>query len=82
MKTKFAPPPVLSRQTSWTADRVARLNMIELRQLKDNALRLGEPEIGVLCDTAMTQLRRDALAARKALPPKPRKPPKARPAEE
>jgi hypothetical protein len=69
-KTK-APPPELPRSTSWTAERIAKLNMIEVRQLKDNALRLGEPEIAALCDAAMTQLRRDSLAARKAAPKKP-----------
>jgi hypothetical protein len=69
-----AAPPVLSRVTVWTPERIARLSMIELRQLKDNALRLGEPEIGELCDAGMTRLRREATAARKAAPPKPRKP--------
>ena len=59
--------------TVWSAERVARLNMVELRQLKDNALRLGEPEIATLCDDAMTKLRRDAFAARKTAPPKPKK---------
>ena len=68
-----APPPELPRTTSWTAERIAKLNMIEVRQLKDNALRLGEPEIAALCDKAMTELRRIATAARKAAPPKPRK---------
>ena len=74
-RTKAAAPPPLSRATEWTAERVARLNMTEARQLKDNALRLGEPEIAVLCDDAMSRLRREAAAARKALPPKPRKTP-------
>ena len=65
---------MLPRATIWTPERVGRLTMIELRQLKDNALRLGEPEIATLCDEGMTRLRREANAARKALPPKPRKP--------
>ena len=74
MSTKVkAPPPELSRSTSWTAERIAKLNMVEVRQLKENALRLGEPEIAELCDKAMTKLRQDAFAARKAQPPKPRK---------
>ena len=74
-KTKAsAPPPMLPRTTVWSAERIAKLNMTEVRQLKDNAVRMNEPEIAALCDTAMTQLRRDALAARKAAPPKPRKP--------
>lgn len=74
-KTKTPPlPPVLPRATAWTAERIAKLNMIEVRQLKDNALRLGEPEIAALCDKAMTELRRIASAARKAAPPKPKKP--------
>jgi len=73
-----APPPELPRTTSWTAERIAKLNMVEVRQLKDNAVRLGEPEIAALCDKAMTELRRIASAARKAAAPKPRK---AKPAE-
>jgi hypothetical protein len=73
-KAKVSLPPMLPRATIWTPERVGRLTMIELRQLKDNALRLGEPEIATLCDEGMTRLRREATAARKALPPKPRKP--------
>jgi len=80
-RTKAAAPAPLSRATEWTVERVARLNLVELRQLKDNALRLGEPEVAVLCDDAMSRLRREAIAARKALPPKPRKAP-VKPAEE
>lgn len=68
-----APAPELPRTTSWTAERIAKLSMIEVRQLKDNAVRLGEPEIAALCDKAMTDLRRIASAARKAAPPKPAK---------
>jgi hypothetical protein len=63
--------PVLSRSTEWTAERIARLNMTEVKQLKDNALRLGEPEVAALCDQAMTALRRAATEARKAAPRKP-----------
>jgi hypothetical protein len=75
-KAKVSLPPMLPRATVWTPERIGRLTMIELRRLKDNALRLGEPEIAALCDGAMTNLRREATAARKALPvkPKPRKP--------
>ena len=62
--------PVLSRSTEWSAERIARLNMTEVKQLKDNALRLGEPEIAALCDQAMTALRRAATEARKAAPKK------------
>lgn len=72
-KAKVVVAPELPRNTAWTPERIAKLNMIEVRQLKDNALRLGEPEIAALCDKAMTDLRRIATAARKAAPPKPRK---------
>ena len=51
-------PPVLSRMTSWAPERIAKLSMIELRQLKDNALRLGEPELAAQCEEAMTRLNR------------------------
>ena len=79
-KTKQAPPP-LPRSTDWSAERIAALAMPEVRALRDNALRLGESEIAALCEQALTQLRRQATASRKALPPKPRKParPKAAP---
>lgn len=72
-KAKFL-PPLLSRATTWTAERIATLPAVEVRGLRDNAVRLGESDIAALCELALTKLRREVLAARKALPQKPRKP--------
>ncbi|MGH8766335.1 MAG: hypothetical protein ACRET8_11520 [Burkholderiales bacterium] len=78
---KLAPVLPLPRGTDWTAERIVALTSLEVKQLRDNATRLGEPEVAAMCEVALTQQRRDATAARKALPPKPRKakPPKAAP---
>jgi len=72
--TKYA-PPITTRSTDWTAERIATLSATEAKQLRDNALRLGENEIAAVCEQALTRLRREAAAARKALPPKPRRAP-------
>jgi hypothetical protein len=74
--------PLLSRATTWTAERIGTLPAAEVRLLRDNALRLEEPEIAALCELALTKLRREVLAARKALPQKPRKAPVPKVVEE
>jgi hypothetical protein len=75
--------PTTTRSTEWTSERIGRMSALEVRQLRDNALRLGEPEIAARCEEVLTRQRREATAARKALPPKPRKPKPAKvPAEE
>jgi len=63
---KAAPPPLLSRTTAWTRERIGALPMAEVRQLCANAERLQEPEIAALCAEVLTEQRRAALAAAKA----------------
>jgi len=38
------------RSAAWTKERIEALTTPEIRQLRENALRLGETEIGGLCD--------------------------------
>lgn len=42
--------------STWTAERVARLNRVEAEQLRDNATRLGEAGVVALCDAALSVL--------------------------
>jgi hypothetical protein len=39
--------------STWTAEKIARLSTDETRQLRDNAERLGRPEIVALCTTEL-----------------------------
>ena len=39
-----------SRSAAWTKERIDALTTPEIRQLRENALRLGETEIVGLCD--------------------------------
>jgi hypothetical protein len=64
-------PPATTRDTDWTAERIGALSVIETKQLRDNALRLGEDAIAAICEESLTRQRRQALAARKALPAAP-----------
>lgn len=67
---KIAPPPMLSRQTVWTAERIDKLTPPEVKQLRANAERLQEPEIAELCTKSLKGRPRPAPA----VPAKPRKP--------
>ncbi|MGW8269627.1 MAG: hypothetical protein ACWGNS_04150 [Burkholderiales bacterium] len=40
------------------------MSTVELRQLRDNALRLGEPEIAALCDEVLGARPRRRVAAK------------------
>ena len=42
--------------STWTAERVSRLNRIEAEQLRANADRLGEADVVALCDAALSAL--------------------------
>jgi hypothetical protein len=54
MSTKrIVPPPVLPRSTVWTAERIAKLTPAEVKQLRENAERLQEPEIAELCTQSL-----------------------------
>ena len=66
--------PVLSRATSWSIERIGALTSPEVKLLRANAERLEEPEIVAICEKVLTQQRREAIVARKALPPKKKKP--------
>lgn len=66
-------PPILSRTTSWTAERVAGLaQLLDVRQLLANAERLGEPELAQICTEEISRRRRAALRAPKPPGYKPR----------
>ncbi len=78
MKTsKNVPPPILSRATTWTAERVAALpQILDVRQLLANAERLDEPELAAICAADIARRRRETLKASKELAllkPKPKK---------
>jgi len=60
------PPPILSRATTWSAERVAALpQVLEVKQLLANAERLGETELAVICTAEITKRRSEALRAPK-----------------
>ena len=42
----------------WTAERVARLSLQEIKRLRENAERLNEPAVVALCDQALKDARR------------------------
>ena len=69
-RKNFAPPPVLSRATSWTAERIIALSTPEVKQLRENAERLQEPEVAALCTRVLKERPR---VARSAKPPAPRR---------
>ena len=75
MKSSKYVPPELSRSTEWSAERLAKLSLAELKALQANAERLDEPELAALCVTQATATRRAALAAPKppGWKPKPKK---------
>lgn len=52
------------RVALWTREKIASLSTVELRQLRDNALRLGEPEIAALCDEVLGARPRRRVAAK------------------
>jgi len=73
--TRAYVPPILPRETTWTAERISALSLIEMRQLLANAERLGESEIAALCAQAIKNRPRP-VAAQKGKPkakPAPRK---------
>jgi hypothetical protein len=44
---------MLSRATVWTAERIDKLAVAEVKQLRENAERLQEPEIAALCTQSL-----------------------------
>lgn len=48
--------------STWTAERVAKLNKVEMQQLRENAGTLGESGVVALCDEALRTLPKGAAA--------------------
>lgn len=74
-------PPILSRSTAWSLERIAKLTAAEVRQLMENAQRLGEEEVAKLCEKAL----KEKLHAPKpvaATKPAPKKKPVRKPVPE
>jgi len=46
----------------WTPERIAKLSPLEIKQLRDNAERLNEPELVVLCTEVLKAVRRQQRA--------------------
>jgi hypothetical protein len=70
MKSAKYALPLLTRTTAWSAERVAALpQALEVRQLLENAERLGETELAAICNADLTRRRREALQARKLVVP-------------
>lgn len=44
------------RAEEWPRERIAQLGKVEIQQLRDNAERLGEPELATLCDEVIKDL--------------------------
>ena len=51
-RNKF-PPPILSRATTWSLERIVALQLPEIKQLLANAERLQEDDIAALCRQAI-----------------------------
>ena len=67
------PPPLVSRSTVWTAERIDKLSVVEVKQLRENAERLQEPEVAELCTKSLKgrpRVVRAASAAPKKAKPK------------
>ena len=58
------------RSAEWTAERIGRMTVQEIKQLRDNAERLNEPAIAQLCSEALTGRRRSQLQARRSGAPR------------
>jgi hypothetical protein len=54
------------RSAAWTKERIEALTTPEVRQLRDNAQRLGESEIVALCDEIVKARPKTGAGARTA----------------
>ena len=54
------------RAVEWTAERIGRMTAQEIKQLRDNAERLNEPQIVDLCTAALAGQRRSQLQGRRS----------------
>lgn len=70
---RFVPPPMLPRSTVWTLERIAKLTPAEVKQLRENAERLQEPEVVAMCTQSLKNRPRPVrLAGAVAKKPKPK----------
>ena len=53
------------RTAQWTREKIESLSTAEVRQLRDNAQRLHEPEIAALCDEVLGGRPRGGARAKK-----------------
>jgi len=51
-------------RTEWTVDRLGRMTVQEIKQLRDNAVRLDEPSVAALCSEALNARPRGPVEAR------------------
>lgn len=56
------------RSAAWTKERIDALSTAEVRQLRDNAQRLGESEIAVLCEEVLKVRPKTGVGARTKRP--------------
>ena len=56
----------------WTLERIVRLTVLEIKQLRDNAQRLGEPGVVELCTQALKQRPRAGVEPRASSSPRTR----------
>lgn len=49
-------PSKRGRAEDWTRERIERLGKNEIKQLRDNAERLGEPDLAALCAAVLKEL--------------------------
>lgn len=54
------------RSAAWTRERIEALSTAEVRQLRDNAQRLGESDIVALCDDVLKARPKTAAKAASA----------------
>jgi hypothetical protein len=62
------------RTAAWTRERIEALSAAEVRQLRENAQRLGEGEIVALCDEVLKVKPKTAKAAPAKAPVKTKRP--------
>ena len=56
------------RSAAWTKERIDALSTAEVRQLRDNAQRLGESEIAGLCEEVLKVRPKTGVGARTKRP--------------
>jgi hypothetical protein len=75
-RNKF-PPPILSRATTWSLERIVALQLPEIKQLLANAERLQEEDIAALCKQAIKVRPRTVAVKKPGAKPRAKPKPKA-----